>query len=294
VRLPNRHQRGVAFLLAPYVLGLVALVAVPAVFTFVLALFEHDFLGDPTFVGLDNFAELFADPIFRLSLRNTLVFVLWSVPLRLLGVVLLAMLLHPRFRGVGGYRTATFLPTVIPDVAYALVWVWILNPLYGPLNLTLDLVGLPTFHWMTVGSSARLGIVIMTLFTIGEGFLIALATRQAIPSDLYDLAEVEGARPSFVWWRITLPLMAPTLALLVFRDTVFLFQANFVATLLVTNGGPAPYATTFLPLFVFREAFEYLHYGYGAAIALVMFLVTGLIVYLQWRIVQRWRHAMIV
>ncbi len=293
MKLPGRHQRGVALLLAPYLVGLVALIVVPAIFTFALALFEYDFLGSPEFVGFDNFSQLLADPIFRFSLRNTLLFVVVAVPLRLLGVLALALLLHPRFRGVGGYRTAAFLPTVIPDVAYALVWIWILNPLYGPLNLLLGTFGLH-IHWFTVGSSAQAAIIILTFFQIGEGFLIALATRQAIPADLYDMASVEGARPWFVWWRVTLPLMAPTLALLVFRDTVFLFQANFVPALLVTGGGPAPYATTFLPLFIFREGFEYLRYGYAAAATLAMFFVTALIVYLQWRIIQRWRHAMVI
>ncbi len=281
-------------MLAPYALGLVALVFLPALAAVALAGFDYDFLRPPRFVGLGNISELLRDVVFRISLRNTLVFVLLAVPLRLLGALGLAMLLHPRYRGVGGYRTATFLPTVIPDVAFALVWIWILNPLYGPVNLIISALGLPPPSWFTAGGAAQSAIVIMTVFLIGEGFLIALATRQAIPTELYDMAKVEGAGDLHVWWRVTLPLMAPTLALLMFRDTVLMFQLNFVPALLVTKGGPPLYSTTYLSLFTYREGFEYLRHGYAAAATLVMFFVTALIVYLQWRIVQRWRHAMVV
>jgi multiple sugar transport system permease protein len=221
-------------------------------------------------------------------------FVLFAVPLRLLGALGLALLLHHRFRGVAAYRTASYLPTVVPDVAYALLWLWILNPLYGPLNLILEAVGGPTPRWLTDPRDAQAAVILMSLFTIGEGFLVALATRQSLPRELYELAAVEAAKPWYVFGRVTLPLMAPTLLLLMFRDTIFSFQANFVPALIVTEGGPPPYATTYLPLFVYRNAFEYLRYGYAAAATLVMFGVTALVVYLQWRIVRRWRHSFVV
>jgi multiple sugar transport system permease protein len=97
-----------------------------------------------------------------------------------------------------------------------------------------------------------------------------------------------------MFWRLTLPLMAPTLLLLMFRDTIFSFQANFVPALIVTGGGPPPNETTYLPLFIYRNGFEYLRYGYASAATLVMFGMTALIIYLQWRIVKRWRHAFVV
>ena len=292
-RGPPSERRDLLLMLAPYGLGLVLLVALPAAVTFALAGFEYDLVGAPRFVGLDNFGALLDDEVFRVSLRNSLLFVLYAVPLRLLGALSLALLLHRRFRGAGGYRTAAYLPSVVPDVAYALLWLWIFNPLYGPLNLTLAALGAPTPQWLTDPAAARWAIVIMSVFQLGEGFLVALATRRAIPDELYELAEVEGAGALHVLRRVTLPLMAPTLLLLLFRDTVFSFQLNFVPALLVTEGGPPPYSTTYLPLFVYRTAFEYL-YGYAAAATVVMFAVTALIVYLQWRIVARWRRSFVV
>jgi multiple sugar transport system permease protein len=174
------------------------------------------------------------------------------------------------------------------------LWLWIFNPLFGPLNLFLGLFGDFTPAWLTNPTSAQSAIIIMSLFTIGEGFIVAMATRQEIPKELYELADIEGTRPLAAFRRITLPLMAPTLLLLMFRDTIFSFQANFVPALIVTGGGPPPYATTYLPLFIYRNGFEYLRYGYAAAATLVMFLITGVIVYLQYRIVKRWRHAFVV
>ena len=287
----SEQRRWLFLLVGPYVLGLLALIAAPTAVTFGLAFFEYDLLRAPEFVQLDNFRELADDDIFRRSLRNSLGFILAAVPLRLLGVVALALLLHARFRGVGAYRTAVVLPTIVPDIAYALLWLWIFNPLYGPLNLLLAEIGMDTQQWLTDPDDARRAIVIMSLFTIGEGFVVALAVRKGLPDELYELAAVEGARAWYVLGRITLPLMAPTLLLLLFRDTIFSFQANFVPALIVTQGGPPPYATTYLPLFVYQNAFEYLRYGYAAAATVVMFAATAAIVYVQYLIIRRWRTA---
>lgn len=292
--LESRERRGLALMLLPYLLGITILIAGPALITFALSVYKYDLLRPAEFIGLDNFRELAGDNIFLTSVRNSLLYIAFAVPLRLLGAVSLALLLHRRFRGVSAYRTSAYLPTVVPDVAYALLWLWIFNPLFGPMNLFLEAVGIGGPAWLTSPTAARSAIVIMGLFTIGEGFIVAMATRQDIPGELYELAEIEGTGPLAAFRRITLPIMAPTLLLLLFRDTVFSFQANFVPALLVTGGGPPPYATTYLPLFIYRQGFEYLRYGYAAAATLAMFLITAVIVYVQYRIVKRWRHAFVV
>jgi multiple sugar transport system permease protein len=291
VRRPDREQRGLLLMLTPYLLGLVGLIAAPALITFGLAFFEYDLIGSPRWLAFDNFSELWNDEIFGHAVRNSLLFVAFAVPLRLLGALGLALLLHRRFRGVGAYRTAAYLPTVVPDVAYALLWLWILNPLYGPLNLALEAAGGPTPSWLTDPRAAQAAIVLMSVFQLGEGFLVALAVRQSLPEELYEVSAIERAGPWYTFSRITLPLMAPALLLLAFRDAVYSLQVNFVPALIVTEGGPPPYATTYLPLFVYRNAFEYLRYGYAAAATLAMFLATALIVYVQFLIVRRWRRA---
>ena len=290
----GRERRGLAVMLAPYLVGLAGLVVIPGLVTVALALFEYDLVRPAAFVGLDNFRELAGDAIFWTSLRNSLHYVAFAVPLRLLGALGLALLLHRRFRGAGVSRTAAYLPTVVPDVAYALLWLWIFNPLYGPVNLLLAGVGAPTPPWLTGAGATQAAVIVMSLFPIGEGFLVAMATRQSIPGELYELIAIEGARPLDSFRQITLPMMAPTLLLLLCRDTVVSFQASFVPALIMTGGGPPPYATTYLPLFVYTNSFEYLRYGYAAAAAVVMLAVTAAMVLVQFRIVRRWRAALVV
>jgi len=300
--LDRNDRRHLALMLGPYLFGLAALVALPGLVTFGLAFFEYDLIRSPRFIGLDNFRELVRDDIFRTALQNSLVFAAIAVPLRLVAALGLALLLHRRFRGAAAHRSAAVLPTVVPDIAYGLLWLWLFNPLYGPINRLLEwggtaqetIWGYPSPQWLTHPNDARAAIIIMSLFTIGEGFVVLLVMRQAIPRELYELAEVEDADWLFVFWRITLPLMTPVLLLLLARDTILSFQTTFVPALIVTEGGPPPYSTTYVPNFVYTTGFEYLRYGYAAAATLTMFVLTAGIVFIQWRIVRRWRRAFVV
>ncbi len=285
-------------MLAPYLLGLVGLVLLPAAVTLVLAFAEYDLVQPPQWTGTGNFTELAGDGIFRTALLNSLVFAAVAVPLRLVIALGLAMLLHRRVRGVGTARTAAALPAAVPEVAYGLLWLWLFNPLYGPVNQLLRVggengltaLGRTPPQWLTDPTDARAAIIIMSRFTIGESFLVLLAARLVLPPEVYELAAVEDATPWDVFRRITLPLIAPVLGLLLVRDTILSFQVSFVPALVVTDGGPPPYATTYLSLFVYRNAFEYLRYGYASAATVVMLLLTVAAVILQWRLLRRWQH----
>ncbi|MDQ3112866.1 MAG: sugar ABC transporter permease [Actinomycetota bacterium] len=284
-------------MLAPYVLGIVALVLIPFLVTIVMAFADYDLVRAPSWVGLDNFVELADDPIFRAALSNSLLFAAIAVPLRLLIALGLALLLHRRAAAVGTARTAAMLPYAVPEIAYGLLWLWLLNPLYGPINQLLrvggengaTVLGRTPPQWLTDPVDARAAIILMSLFTIGETFVILLATRRALPGEVYELAAIEDATGWDVVRRVTLPLMAPVLVLLLLRDAILSLQISFVPALVVTDGGPPPYSTTYLSLFVYRNAFEYLRYGYAAAATAVMLLLTLAAVALQWRLVRRLR-----
>ena len=291
------ERRQLALMLAPYLFGLTVLLLIPALVTFGLALTEYDLIRSPRFVGFDNFAELVDDDVFRKALLNSLVFAAIAVPLRLAGALGLALLLHRRMPGVGGYRSSTMLPTVVPDIAYGLLWLWLLNPVYGPINTFLSWhaepnttwLGYPLPQWLTHPNDARAAIILLSVFTIGEGFVLLLVTRQGIPTELYDLAALEDATAFGLFRRVTLPLMAPILVLLLARDTILSLQTTFVPALVVTQGGPPLYSTTYLPLFVYRNAFEYLRYGYAAAATVMMFVLTAVIVAFQFWFLRRLR-----
>lgn len=276
-------------LAAPYLVGLFVLVFLPAVVAAALSLTEYSGVAAPRYAGLENLARLIGDDGFWRAVGNSAVFVGVAVPLRLTVAVAFALLLHRRGRGIGGARTLAYMPTVIPDAAYALLWLWILNPLYGPLAL---LLGDRGPGWLTEPGWARIGLAIMAAFQIGEAFVVALAARKLISPLLYDAAAVEGASPWFVLSRVTLPLMAPLLGLLALRDLVVSLQSNFVAALLVTEGGPR-YATTFLPLYAYQMGFRYFRLGYASAISLATFAITAVLVFVQYLMVRRWRGRVV-
>ncbi|MEX0990405.1 MAG: sugar ABC transporter permease [Actinomycetota bacterium] len=292
MRLAAAEKRRTLLLLIPFLTGVVLLVVLPFAATAVLAFTEYDLVRPPRFVGMDNLRALLDDDVFRIALRNSLLFAAASVPLRLIGATGLALLLRRPGPGVRSGRIAVVLPVAIPDVALALVWLWILNPLYGPLNLALDAVGLPTPSWRSEAVPAQWSVIGLSVLQLGEGFLLALAARASVPRVLEEIAAVEGAGPWTTFRRVVFPVMLPALLLLAIRDTVWSFQATFVPALLVTDGGPPPYATTTLPLLAYRNAFEYLRYGYASAITLVLFALTASVVWLEIRLIARWRRTL--
>ena len=272
----------------PYLGGLTLLVAVPALAALVLAFTEYSGIEAPRFVGLDNFERMLTDELFFRALGNSAIYVLLSVPLRIALATTFALLLFRRTAGVPEARAIAYLPSVIPDAAYALLWLWILNPIYGPLTAAFEATGVASPDWLTDPWTARGSIAVMGAFQIGEAFVVALAARRAVPDYLYEAAAVDGASPAFTLRKVTLPLMAPILALLALRDVVFALQANFAPAFLVTDGGPR-FATTFLPLYVYRQGFGYFRLGYAATLALSMFVVTAVVVFVMYRLSRRWR-----
>jgi multiple sugar transport system permease protein len=284
-------------LLSPYLVGLVGLVGIPTLVVMFLALTEFDLVRPARWVGFANFTGLAADPIFRTALLNSLVFALVATPLRLLLALALALLLHRRGPATGAGRTAAVLPTAMPEVAYGLLWLWLLNPVYGPINLLLTIGGDPGLtifgrtppQWLTDPTDARAAIILLSVFTIGESFVVLLAARRMLPAPAYELAALDDATGWDIFRRVTLPLLAPVLVLLFLRDTLMGLQFSFIPALVITDGGPPPYATTYLSLFVYRNAFEYLRYGYAAAATVVMLGIAALIIAIQWLIIRHLR-----
>lgn len=277
-------------LATPYLVGLVLLVGLPAVAALALAFTEYTGLQSPEFVGFDNFRRLLDDELFWRSFVNSLIFIVLFVPLRVGGAVGAALLLHRRSRASSVGRPIAYLPTVMPDVAYALVWLWLLNPIYGPVATILQGAGLGSPDFLTDEWTTRVAVAVMGAFQLGEGFVVAVAARRALPERIYEAARVDGASPWFTLTRVTLPLMAPVLVLLAFRDLIVSFQLNFVPALIVTEGGPR-LATTFVPVYVYRAAFTYFRFGYAAAASLLLFVVTAAVVVVQYRLARRWRFV---
>jgi multiple sugar transport system permease protein len=277
-------------LLFPYLLGALFLVGLPLLISLVLAFFTYDGLSPPVWTGWNNFRDvLLREPFFRLAVINSLTFVFLAVPLRLLAALGLALLLSRPRRGSGLYHAAVYLPAIVPEIAYALLWLWIFNPLYGPLNQLLRAAGLPAPAWLVDQQTALPALVMMSLFTIGEGFIILLAALKTIPSEIYEAAWVDGGSRWQVFHYLTLPFLEPWLILLLFRDVILTFQTTFTPAYIMTGGGPY-YATFFLPLLIFEEAFDRLRFGMGSAMLLMMILITFGLLLLLYGIFQGWGY----
>ncbi len=285
----RRYQLSLYLLLAPFLIGVLLLVVLPAGLSLGLAFMRYDGLTPPTWLGLQNFRAVLADDLFRTALVNSLLFAALTVPLRTLITLGLALLLARPRRGVGLYRAAIYLPTVVPGVAYAMVWLWLLNPLYGPLNLALGAVGLPTPAWLADPRTALLALSLTALFQLGEGFVVLLAGLQEIPDDYYEVAALDGAGRLAVLRRIVLPLLAPWLLLVIMRDLIISVQSSFTPALLMTGGGPY-YATLFVPLLIYQTAFDRLRFGEGAAMTAVVFVGVGLLILLLHKLFGGWGY----
>ncbi|MBW3619209.1 MAG: sugar ABC transporter permease [Actinobacteria bacterium] len=274
-------------LLAPFGIGIALLLVVPALITFGYAFTDHTGFGTPRFSGLGNLRRAFEDPLAAAALRASVLFALLAVPIRLLVAVGAGIALARPRRGARLGRVLVYLPTVIPDVALALVFLWVFNPLYGPVNGVLGAFGLPQPVWLSTAWGARWAIVIMMAFPIGEAFLVTLAARRSLPAETYEAAAVDGASAWQQLRHVTLPQLAPLLVLLAVRDTILSLQVNFVPAYVLTDGGPDA-ATLFLPVYIFDQAFEFLGFGYGAMLTLVLFVVTGVLITIQALLARRW------
>lgn len=265
------------------------MIAVPLFLSLILSFFTYDGLSAPVWSGWANLREALREPLFKTALVNSVSFIYLAVPLRLLAALGLALLFSRPRPGTGLYRAMIYLPTVVPEAAYALLWLWILNPLYGPLNQILRFLGLPAPAWLVNERTALPALVMMALFTIGEGFIILLAALQSTPREIYDAASVDGSGRWHAFLHITLPMLKPWLVLLVVRDVILTFQTTFTPAYIMTGGGPY-YATLFLPMLAFEESFDRLRFGIGSVMVMLMTIITLGLLAMLFVIFQEWGY----
>jgi len=198
--------------ISPWLIGFIVFVAGPMIASLVLSFTRWDMLSPPEWVGMKNYVHMFtADPDFWQSLKVTAVYTVFSVPLRLLTALFLAILLNEATRGVGIFRTAFYLPSIVASVAAAVLWSWILNPKFGPVNGALRLFGIKGPSWFSDPRYALWGLVIMSTWGVGGEMLIFLAGLKSIPQQLYEAAEIDGAGRWVRFTRVTLPMLSPTI-----------------------------------------------------------------------------------
>jgi multiple sugar transport system permease protein len=284
------RQRTLSFYLfiAPWLLGFVIFTAGPILAALAFSFTNYDIVTPPQFVGLGNYRRLWQDPLFGISLYNTLYYVWFAVPLGLITSLLLAVLLNQKVRGTSLYRTLFYLPSIVPTVANSLLWLWLLNPQWGLINSILRLVGIDGPLWLASANWSKPALILMSVWGSGATMVIFLAGLQGIPEQLYEAAAIDGANRWQSFWRITLPLMTPTIFFNLVLGIIGSFQV-FTQAYIMTNGGPLD-STLFYMLYLFRQAFSYLQLGYASAMAWILFLIISGLTYIQFKLAPRWVH----
>lgn len=267
---------------APWWLGFLLLLAGPMALSLYLSFCDYPLLQPPVWVGAANYAQLAADPVFHKAVGNTVVYAALLIPAGTVLAIGLAVLLNERVRGQALYRACIFVPTIVPLVAAGVVWMWLLNPEYGLVNVALRGAGLeqPPL-WLESPRWAMITLVVVSLWFVGSPVVIYLAGLQEIPGELYEAAALDGASAPRRFWHVTLPGLSPVILFNVIIAIITAWQV-FAVPYVMWRTRPGPdRATYFYTMYLYDNAFNYLKMGYASAMAWIQLLIilalTGLV-----------------
>jgi multiple sugar transport system permease protein len=276
--------------IAPWLIGFVCFVAGPMMAALIISFTDWSMLSAPEWVGLGNYAKLFEDPLFYNVLFNTAFISFISVPLQLGLALLMAIGLNEKLKGLAFFRTIFFLPSQMPVVASALLWLWVFNPEFGLINAGLNTLNLPVFRWLFDPDLAKPSIVLITLWGgIGTPLIIFLAGLQGIPESLHEAAAIDGAGALARFRHVTLPMLSPIIFFNLIIGVVASFQAYFTLVFVTTGGGPGN-ATLIFILYIYFKAFRDFAMGYAAALAWLLFMIVVALTAINFGLARFWVH----
>lgn len=275
--------------IAPWLLGLFVLTVGPMSQSFYLSLTEYNLLELPTWVGFENYHEIFTDDEnFWKSLQVTLTYVVLSVPLKLFFALLVAMLLSKAIRGMSVFRAIFYLPSLVGgSVAISAIW----RNLFGAdgfLNKFGSFMGIPGIDWINTPGTALYTLVLLAVWQFGSSMVIFLAGLKQIPRDLYESASVDGASKFRSFFSITLPMLTPIILFNLVMQIIGSFQM-FTQAFIVTKGGPIN-STLVYALYLYQKAFAYFNMGYASALAWILLTIIGLFTMLIFWSSKKWVH----
>ena len=271
----NERTAGIIFTM-PFTIGFLLFMIVPMGISLYYSFCSYDILSPPVFTGLQNFKTMFADETFYKSIKVTFFFAFVSVPLRLLFALIVAMLLLKSTKMTGFYRAAYYLPSIIGgSLAVAILWKRMFAT-DGVINKLLQAVGINcTMSWLGNTNTAIWVLIILAVWQFGSSMLIFLSSLKQIPQSLYEAANVDGANGISKFFRITLPLLTPTIFFNLVMQMINGFLA-FTQSYIITQGKPMN-STLFYTVYMYQQSFEFYNTGYGAALAWVMLAMIGMI-----------------
>lgn len=273
-------------MIMPWLLGFIIFTVGPMVASAGLAFTNYDILTPPKITGLANVNRMLQDELFYKSLRNTAFYTFIGVPLHVFVALVAALLLNTRAPGIRFYRTGFYMPSMTPQVANALLWLWIYNPDFGLANIALHAFGLPGQRWLWDKDLAIPSLILMSLWALGSQMITFLAGLQNIPQHLYEAASIDGAAALQRFRYVTLPLLSPIVFFNLIIAVIGSFQV-FTTAYIATQGGPEN-ATLFYVLYLYRNGFEYFRMGYASTLAWVLFALVLAMTLIQFRLSKRW------
>ncbi len=292
-RARRRNVISALLFLSPWVLGFLIFTFWPIVYSAYLSLTDYDVINNPNFVGFDNYAEMMDDPKIALALSNTFIYTVLKVPAYMVLSLGLAILLDHAGRASGFFRTVFFLPKMTPPVAVGVMFLLLFNGQSGLVNSALGAIGINGPSWTTDPAWVKPGLVLMSLWTVGASVIILLAALRNVPQELYESARIDGAG----FWQqtrhVTIPLISPTLFFLVIVNTIGALQSFDEAYTAFFGSGNTTYsndAALFYVIYLFQQAFQFLHMGYASALAWLLFLVIMIITGIQFLVSRRLVH----
>ena len=284
-RRARRRNAASAFLfLSPWLIGFAVFTAWPILYSAYLSLTDYDVINDPRFIGFENYAQLFEDPKIALAIGNTLLFTALQVPAYVIVSLLLALLLDRAGRSAGFFRTFFFLPKMTPPVAVGILFLLLFNGQNGLINTVLGWFGIAGPAWTTDPAWVKPGLILMSLWTVGASVIILLAALQDVPTELYESSKLDGAG----FWRqslsVTLPMISPALFFIIVVNTIAGLQTFDEAYTAFFGSGNTTYsndAALFYVIYLFQQAFEFLHMGYASAMAWILFAIIMVVTAVQ-------------
>ncbi|MEU8612204.1 sugar ABC transporter permease [Actinoplanes sp. NPDC048791] len=285
--IARRRETWAAYgFLSPWIVGFLVFLAGPMVASLVLSFTDYDVLTSTDLVGGENYRMLLADPKVRTSLANTMFYTVLHVPLTMAVALGLAMLLaRAGRRSAGFFRTIFYLPTITPKVAVGVLFLLLFNGQVGLINEVLGWVGITGPDWTSDGSWIKPGIVLMSAWSLGSTVIIYLAALQNVPRDLYEAAEMDGASPWARFRAVTVPMISGALFFTLIINTISSLQTfDEVYTAFFGSANQQTYgndAALFYVIYLFQQAFQFLHMGYASALAWLLFLIIMLITLVQ-------------
>lgn len=281
----RRSDRMGYWFVLPYIVFFLTFVAYPLIFSFVLLFNRWNIVTPMEWVGLRNFSRLLNDPLFVKALGNTMTFLLIHIPLQIVIALLLAVLLNSRIKFRGLFRAIYFLPVVVSGVAVTILWQQLYSFDYGVLNSLLTSLGLSPIPWIVDPAWAMPSIAIMATWkNVGIYIVLFLAGLQNIPGELYEAASLDGATWMRKFYHITLPMLNPTVIVIVILSTIGGFSL-FIEPYVLTGGGPMQ-STLSAMLYIYNQAFYFGHMGYAATLGVVFALIILLIVLVQRKLIE--------